>query len=96
MAKSRLQKLGAYMGPYWKPVSLGIAALFIVNALGVYIPLQIRNTIDRLQTNFDFSQVMGYVAIVLLLACIMWVIRCDSFTANHWRATSEGPVAGCH
>ncbi|MGK7903766.1 MAG: ABC transporter ATP-binding protein [Hormoscilla sp.] len=78
MAKSKLQKLGAYMRPHWKPVSLGIAALFIVNALGVYIPLQIRNTIDRLQTNFDFSQVMGYVAIVFLLACIMWVIRIAS------------------
>jgi len=88
MAKSRLQKLGAYMGPHWKPVSLGIAALFIVNALGVYIPLQIRNTIDRLQTNFDFSQVMGYVAIVLLLACIMWVIRMASrlliFGVGRW------------
>lgn len=66
------------MRPHWKPVSLGIAALFIVNALGVYIPLLIRNTVDRLQTNFDFSQVMGYVAIVLLLACIMWVIRIAS------------------
>ncbi len=88
MAKSRLQKLGAYMGPHWKPVSLGIAALFIVNALGVYIPLQIRNTIDRLQINFDFSQVMGYVAIVLLLACIMWVIRMASrlliFGVGRW------------
>jgi len=88
MAKSRLQKLGAYMGPHWKPVSLGIAALFIVNALGVYIPLQIRNTIDRLQTNLDFSQVMGYVAIVLLLACIMWVIRMASrlliFGVGRW------------
>jgi len=76
------------MGPHWKPVSLGIAALFIVNALGVYIPLQIRNTIDRLQTNFDFSQVMGYVAIVLLLACIMWVIRMASrlliFGVGRW------------
>lgn len=76
------------MAPYWKPVSLGIAALFIVNALGVYIPLQIRNTIDRLQTNFDFSQVMGYVAIVLLLACIMWVIRMASrlliFGVGRW------------
>lgn len=78
MAKSRLQKLGAYMRPHWKPVSLGIAALLIVNALGVYIPLLIRNTIDRLQSSFDFSQVMGYVAIVLLLACIMWVIRMAS------------------
>lgn len=76
------------MGPHWKPVSLGIAALFIVNALGVYIPLQIRNTIDRLQTNLDFSQVMGYVAIVLLLACIMWVIRMASrlliFGVGRW------------
>jgi len=26
----------------------------------------------------------------------LWNILCDSFTANHRRATSEGPVAGCH
>jgi len=26
----------------------------------------------------------------------IWEFTCDSFTANHWRATSEGPVAGCH
>ncbi|MBD2020908.1 ABC transporter ATP-binding protein [Leptolyngbya sp. FACHB-36] len=78
MAQSRLQKLGAYLRPHWRPATLGITALFIVNALGVYIPLQIRDSIDKLQVTFSFSQVLYYVVLVLVLASIMWVVRMAS------------------
>jgi ATP-binding cassette subfamily B protein len=75
MAQSRLQKLGAYLRPHWRGAALGILALFIVNLLGMYIPLLIRDGIDKLQVTFSFNQVMYYVVLVLVLASVMWVVR---------------------
>lgn len=75
---ARLQKLGAYLRPHWRDASLGIGALFIVNLLGMYIPLLIRDVIDRLQAAFDFNQVLRYVILILLMASVMWVMRMAS------------------
>lgn len=75
MAQSRLQKLGAYLRPHWKEAALGILALLITNALAVYIPLEIRNGIDKLRIAFSFDQVSHYVLIVVVLTTIMWVVR---------------------
>lgn len=75
MAQSRLRKLGAYLRPHWKQAVLGIFALFITNALGVYIPLEIRNGIDRLRVAFSFDQILHYVVVVIVLASVMWVVR---------------------
>ena len=71
----RLQKLGDYLRPHWKQVLLGIIALFFVNAVGVYIPLLIRDTIDTLRQAFSFEQLRGSVLLLLILASVMWVIR---------------------
>ncbi len=75
MAQSRLQKLGSYLRPHWRPTTLGVLALFVVNAVGVYIPLLIRNIIDTLQVTFSFEQILRYVALIVVLSSIMWVIR---------------------
>lgn len=75
MAQSRLRKLGAYLRPHWRQATLGILALLIVNALGVYIPLLIRNIIDQLQITFSFDQVLRYVVLIFVLSSVMWVIR---------------------
>lgn len=75
MAQSRLRKLGAYLRPHWRQATLGIIALFIVNAVGVYIPLLIRNSIDKLQITFSFDQVLRYVALIMVLSSVMWVFR---------------------
>ena len=72
---SRLQKLGSYMRPHWKPTFWGVFSLLIVNAVGVYIPLLIRNAVDTLQIATKFDQVFNYVVLILILASIMWVIR---------------------
>jgi ATP-binding cassette, subfamily B, multidrug efflux pump len=80
MARSQFQKLSAYLRPHWRKASLGILALLVVNALGVYIPLLIRNVIDRLQVSFSFGQVLFYVVLILLLASVMWVMRMASRT----------------
>lgn len=78
MANSRLQKLGFYLRPHWKNASLGVLALFIVNVLGIYIPLIIRSSIDDLQTAFSLSRVMNYVITIGILATVMWGIRMTS------------------
>jgi len=75
MAQSRLKKLGAYLRPHLTKASLGIFALLIVNGLGVYIPLLIKNAIDRLQVAFSFDQILFYVVLMLVLASVMWVVR---------------------
>jgi len=80
MANSRLRRLGAYLRPHWKNVSLGVLALLVVNGLGVYIPLLIRDSIDELrqQTSGSFEQVGRFVLLVFLLCSIMWGIRMSS------------------
>ncbi|MBD2311440.1 ABC transporter ATP-binding protein [Desertifilum sp. FACHB-1129] len=80
MAQSKLKKLGEYLRPHWKTAVLGIIALFIVNGLGVYIPLLIRNSIDELQVTFSFDRILRYVILIMVLASIMWVIRMVSRT----------------
>lgn len=75
MANTRLQKLLAYLRPHWRQASLGILALLIVNGIGVYIPLLIRDSIDELRTAFSFDEVWRFVFLILILASVMWVIR---------------------
>ncbi len=75
MARSQLQKLGTYLNPHWQKAALGVIALFIVNLVGVWIPLLIRNGIDELQVTFSFGRIMYYALLVLVLASVMWVIR---------------------
>ncbi|HEY9763713.1 MAG TPA: ABC transporter ATP-binding protein [Trichocoleus sp.] len=78
MARSQLQKLATYLKPHWPKSALGIATLLIVNVIGVWIPLLIRNGIDELQVTFSFNRVLYYVVLVLVLATVMWFIRMAS------------------
>ena len=78
MANSRLQKLISYLRPHWRQTFLGIFALLIVNAIGVYIPLLIRDSIDNLRTAFNFDEIWHFVILILLLATVMWGIRMAS------------------
>jgi len=75
MAKSRLAKLGNYLRPHWRQVGLGILALSLVNGLVVYIPLLIRDIVDKLGEDFTLHQLSKYGLFILLLASLMWVIR---------------------
>lgn len=80
MANSRLRKLGNYLRPYWRMVLLGTIALIIVNALGVYIPLLISDSIDQLQGEFSFNQLSRTALWLLFLAAVMWAFRMLSRT----------------
>ncbi len=75
MANSRLKKLGSYLRPHWRIVLIGIIALIIVNGLKVYIPLLIRDSIDRLQGEFSFDQLSRSALWLLLLSAVMWGFR---------------------
>jgi ATP-binding cassette subfamily B protein len=52
-----------------------VGALFLVNILGVWIPLLIRDGIDELQVSFSYGRVLYYAIMVLVLASVMWGIR---------------------
>jgi ATP-binding cassette subfamily B protein len=73
--RSNLKVLGNYLRPYWRKTLIGIGALLLVNLLGVYIPLLIRNGIDELQSSFSFDRVLFYALSTIGLASLMWVIR---------------------
>jgi ATP-binding cassette, subfamily B, multidrug efflux pump len=75
MANSRLRKLGSYLRPHWRMVLLGTIALLIVNLLGVYIPLLIKDSIDQLEGEFSFYQLSRTALWLLLLSAIMWCFR---------------------
>jgi len=75
---SRLKKLVGYLRPHWRITTLGILALLVVNAIGVYLPLLIRNAIDKLEVTFSFTEISRSVILILLLASVMWVIRMAS------------------
>ena len=80
MANSRLQKLLAYLRPHATDATLGIVALLIVNGIGVYIPLLIRDGIDELRTAFNFDRVWQFILLIIILASVMWVMRMISRT----------------
>jgi ATP-binding cassette subfamily B protein len=56
-------------------VGWGVLILFVVNAVGVYIPLLIRDSIDDLKASFTFDQVIYYVILIFVLASVMWGLR---------------------
>ena len=85
MSRSRLKKLLSYARPHLREVSWGIAALFAVNALGAYIPLLVRNSVDKLQEVLESATpeaslrlFLPYVFAILGLASLMWAIRVAS------------------
>jgi ATP-binding cassette, subfamily B, multidrug efflux pump len=78
MSNPLLKKLIAYAHPYRWSTYQGIAALLVVNLLSVYIPLLIRDGIDRLKTNLDYGQIVYLAVLVIILASVAWAVRMAS------------------
>jgi ATP-binding cassette, subfamily B, multidrug efflux pump len=78
MARSQFKQLQAYMRPFYGDLALGTLALFIVNALGTYIPWLIKDAVGSLSKVFTMDQIMHFVWFILGLATVMWVIRMAS------------------
>ena len=75
MATTRLRQLIAYLRPHWRNMVLGMIALLVVNGLGVYIPLLIRDSIDNLRQGFSFEDIFKAVILIVILASLSWGIR---------------------
>ncbi|MDJ0662361.1 MAG: ABC transporter ATP-binding protein [Crocosphaera sp.] len=75
MVLSRLRQLATYLRPHWRNVTLGMIALLVVNGLGVYIPLLIRDSIDNLRQGFSFEEILRTAILIFVLASIAWGIR---------------------
>jgi ATP-binding cassette, subfamily B, multidrug efflux pump len=72
---SRFQKLLNYLKPHKYQTMQGIFALFVVNALSVYIPLLIREGIDRLKMSFTSNYLTQLALAIVALTSIVWVVR---------------------
>lgn len=79
-SRSQLQKLGSYLRPHWRDATLGVLALLVVNSIGIYIPLQIRDAVDKLSVTFSVNEILFYALLILVLASVMWVMRMISRT----------------
>jgi ATP-binding cassette subfamily B protein len=75
MAQSRFRRLLAYLAPHQKALAVGFGALLVANALGVYIPILIRDSIDDLSANFSLGQLLGVALGIMALASAMWAVR---------------------
>lgn len=75
MPNTRLKLLGNYLRPHWQTVGFGILSLFLVNGIGVYIPLLIQRAIDDLQITFTITKLEGYALQILVWASAMLLIR---------------------
>ncbi|NJO21593.1 MAG: ABC transporter ATP-binding protein, partial [Spirulinaceae cyanobacterium RM2_2_10] len=78
MLNPSLRQLISYLRPYRNRMFAGIAALFVVNMLGVYVPLLVRDSIEQLEGTLSFGRILGYVLVIALLASLVWVIRMGS------------------
>jgi ATP-binding cassette, subfamily B, multidrug efflux pump len=72
---SRFQKLLNYLKPYKTQTGEGIFALFVVNALSVYIPLLVRDGIDRLKPGLTADYLVRLAIEIVGLTSIMWTVR---------------------
>jgi len=75
MARSKFSTLATYLRPHRKGVIVGIVSLFLVNLLGISIPLLLRNGVDSLQQTFRYGVMLRYALIIATLACGMWGVR---------------------
>lgn len=78
MANSRIKKLVGYLRPHRTQAYQGILALLVVNGIGVYIPLLLRDGIDKLRTALSFDSIWRFVLLILILSSVMWAIRMAS------------------
>jgi ATP-binding cassette, subfamily B, multidrug efflux pump len=79
MFNSRFRKLIEYLRPHWRQLLVGTISLLVVNALGIYIPLLIRDVIDRLSnSSLASQQLFSSILFIFVLVSIMWGIRMQS------------------
>ena len=67
-----------YLKPFKKELLIGVLALLIVNILSVIIPLEVKNIIDQLQSDFSKNFIISKSLWLIFLATLMGIIRLSS------------------
>ena len=67
MQTLKLRQLITYLAPYKVSILIGTLSLLIVNGLGVYIPLLIRDNVDSLRYSFNIHQVLKTAILIFVL-----------------------------
>lgn len=75
MAALRADLILRYLRPHRRTVLQGVAALVVVNLLGVSIPLLVRRVIDDLQEGFELRDVLLMALLLAALATVMGSMR---------------------
>ncbi|MEX1316431.1 MAG: ABC transporter ATP-binding protein [Synechococcaceae cyanobacterium] len=75
MAALRADLILRYLRPHRRTVLQGVAALVVVNLLGVGIPLLVRRVIDDLQDGFELRDVLLMALLLAVLATVMGAMR---------------------
>lgn len=65
-----LLELNKYFIPYKKKIFIGIVFIIISNVAQIYIPLLLRDSIDGLQNNIEYSRLVEYALLILGAAII--------------------------
>ncbi len=74
-SSARFKRLLGYLRPHQKAAWGGVVALFVVNALSIAIPLEIRSALKELQTAFTLDRVLYHAGLMAVFATVMWAIR---------------------
>jgi len=75
VAALRADLILRYLRPHRRTVLQGVAALVVVNLLGVSIPLLVRRVIDDLQEGFELRDVLLMALLLAALATVMGSMR---------------------
>ena len=65
-----LQTLNKYFFRYKIKLLLGLIFILCSNAAQVYIPIILKDSIDSLQTNITYEQILSYAGLIVLVAVI--------------------------
>ena len=78
MAALRLELIWRHLRPHRRTVLCGVAALVIVNLLGVALPLLVRSVINDLHRGFSMQVLLRDALLLLGLATLMATVRLTS------------------
>lgn len=70
-----LLKLNKYFLRYKFKLFLGFIFILCSNAAQVYIPLILKDSIDALQANISYNQIVEYAALIVIVAIISGIFR---------------------
>ncbi len=73
----RAKPLARYVGPYVRPLGVGMLLLLVTNVLDKAIPWLLQGAVDDLAEG-SFQGVRDVAGVVVLLAAVLWVVRTRS------------------